>query len=88
MGLFEKLFGGRPKEKQDSYETFRLLNGYTPHFSSFGGSVYEYRSQNEDHNYSKEGIGCNRLQELGKRNHGFVAFLSAGEKKIPMNVCP
>ena len=42
MGLFDRIFGNRPKvDKENVYETFRMLNGYTPHFTSFGGSVYE-----------------------------------------------
>ena len=41
MGLFDKIFGNRPKEKIEGYDTFKLLNGYSPHFTSFGGSVYE-----------------------------------------------
>lgn len=40
MGLFEKIFGRRPKEK-DQYETFRLLNGYKPAFTSRSGGIYE-----------------------------------------------
>lgn len=41
MGLFDKIFGNRPKA-QGKYEgTFKLLNGYTPHFTTWGGSVYE-----------------------------------------------
>ena len=41
MGLFDKLFGHRPKPAGDFQGEFRLLNGYAPHFTSFGGSVYE-----------------------------------------------
>lgn len=42
MGLFERLFGDRPKVKENSLrEEFKMLNGYTPHFSSFSGGVYE-----------------------------------------------
>ena len=42
MGLFDRIFGNRPKEpKERVQETFRMLNGYTPRFTSFGGSVYE-----------------------------------------------
>lgn len=40
MGLFDRIFGNRPKEKQN-YEVFRMLNGYTPAFTSFSGSIYE-----------------------------------------------
>ena len=41
MGLFDKLFGNRPKPQGDYQGTFKLLSGYTPHFTTFGGSVYE-----------------------------------------------
>jgi len=42
MGLFDFIFKNRPKEPKGArVETFRMLNGYTPHFSSYGGSVYE-----------------------------------------------
>ena len=42
MGLFDKIFGNRPKEPKERYqETFRMLDGYTPRFTSFGGSIYE-----------------------------------------------
>ena len=41
MGLFEKIFGNRPKEKGRYEGGFKMLNGYVPHFSSFGGSIYE-----------------------------------------------
>ena len=41
MGLFDWLFGNRPKE-QGKYEgSFKMLNGYTPHFSNFSGEIYE-----------------------------------------------
>lgn len=40
MGLFDRLFGKRPKVK-GQYETFRMLNGYTPTFTTRGGGVYE-----------------------------------------------
>lgn len=41
MGLFDFLFGNRPKEKEKYAEAFKMLDGYTPKFTSFGGSVYE-----------------------------------------------
>ena len=42
MGLFTWLFGDRPKPKEREYEGFfKLLEGYRPHFTSFGGEVYE-----------------------------------------------
>ena len=41
MGLFDIIFGSRPKPKGDYEGVFRVLNGYTPHFTSWGGSIYE-----------------------------------------------
>lgn len=41
MGLFDKLFGRAPKPRGDYEGTFRLLNWYTPRFTSFEGGMYE-----------------------------------------------
>lgn len=40
MGLFEKLFGRKEPEER-RVETFRLLDGYLPHFRSWSGAIYE-----------------------------------------------
>lgn len=40
MGLFERLFGHRPRARGD-VQTFKMLNGYAPAFTSFTGSIYE-----------------------------------------------
>lgn len=42
MGLFDWLFGNRPKEPEKKYEgAFKMLTGHDPHFSSWNGSLYE-----------------------------------------------
>lgn len=41
MGLFDVFFKNRPKEKGKYDGTFTMLNGYTPHFTTFNGSIYE-----------------------------------------------
>ena len=41
MGLFSKIFGNRPKEKGAYQGFFKLLNGYEPRFTSWGGGIYE-----------------------------------------------
>lgn len=41
MGLFDVIFGHRPKEHGQYEGTYRLLTGYTPRFTSWGGSIYE-----------------------------------------------
>ena len=41
MGLFDLIFKNRPKEKGKYEGVFKMLNGYTPQFTSFNGSIYE-----------------------------------------------
>ena len=41
MGLFDRLFGNRPKTKERYAEAFKMLNGYTPRFTTWGGEIYE-----------------------------------------------
>ena len=42
MGMLEKIFGRReqPAALQNA-KTFRLLEGYTPAFTTWRGSIYE-----------------------------------------------
>ena len=40
MGLFDFLFKNRPKPV-GKFDTFKMLNGYTPKFTSHSGGVYE-----------------------------------------------
>lgn len=41
MGLFDFLFKNRPKERGEYHGVFKMLNGYTPHFTTWGGELYE-----------------------------------------------
>ena len=41
MGLFDKIFGKRPEPKGKYEGDFKMLTGYTPHFTRWGGSLYE-----------------------------------------------
>ena len=41
MGLFDVLFKNRPKERGEYKGIFKMLNGYEPRFTNFGGEVYE-----------------------------------------------
>lgn len=40
MGLFDRLFGSRPKP-EGKEETVKMLTGYEPAFHRFGGDIYE-----------------------------------------------
>jgi HK97 family phage portal protein len=41
MGLFDKIFGNRPKPQGEYKGEFKLLNGYVPRFTSYNGELYE-----------------------------------------------
>ena len=41
MGLFDRIFGHRPKVDERVEETFKMLDGYVPRFTSFNGGIYE-----------------------------------------------
>ena len=41
MGLFEAIFKNRPRVQEKYEGAFKMLNGYTPHFTTWGGNVYE-----------------------------------------------
>ena len=41
MGMFDWLFGNRPKPNEKNAEAFKMLNGYTPVFHNWQGSIFE-----------------------------------------------
>lgn len=41
MGIFDWLFKRSPKPSGEYRGTYKMLTGYEPHFSRFGGNVYE-----------------------------------------------
>lgn len=41
MGLFDVLFKNRPKPTGDYKGEWRLLTAYEPHFTTYGGNIYE-----------------------------------------------
>ena len=41
MGLFDIFLKNRPKVKQENIKAFKMLNGYEPKFTSWGGELYE-----------------------------------------------
>ena len=41
MGLFERIFGRRTESAKVARQTFQLLDGYTPSFTTWSGSIYE-----------------------------------------------
>lgn len=41
MALFDFLFKNRPKVDNGKFQAFKMLNGYEPHFTTWGGEIYE-----------------------------------------------
>ena len=41
MGLFDAIFKNRPKPVGEYKGEWKMLNGYEPHFTTFGGNIYE-----------------------------------------------
>lgn len=41
MGLFDIFLKNRPKVKDEKLQAFKMLNGYQPKFTSWGGEIYE-----------------------------------------------
>jgi hypothetical protein len=41
MSLFDIFLKNRPKERIEQVQTFKMLNGYQPHFTTWGGEIYE-----------------------------------------------
>lgn len=41
MSLFDIFLKNRPKKNDDNAVIFKMLNGYTPKFTSWGGEIYE-----------------------------------------------
>ena len=41
MGLFDIFLKNRPKVNQEKMQAFKMLNGYEPKFTTWGGEIYE-----------------------------------------------
>lgn len=41
MSLFDVFLKNRPKKNESNAQVFKMLNGYTPKFTSWGGEIYE-----------------------------------------------
>lgn len=87
MGLFDFLFANRPKVKEKNETVFKMLNGYTPHFTTWGGSVYESQLIRAAINARAIHISKLRVETLGaarpalqnKLKHGPNQFQTWGQ---------
>lgn len=82
MGLFDFLFKRTPKPEGEYHGEVRMLNGYEPHFSRFGGNIYESELVRASINAIATHIsklqvtvtGSARPSLVGKLSHGPNAF--------------
>ena len=82
MGLFDKIFGNRPKPKGDFGGTFKLLNGYTPRFTSFSGGVYESELIRSAINSRATHISKLQVQMIGSARPALQAKMKHGPNEF------
>lgn len=87
MGLFDKIFGKRPEPKGKYEGNFKMLTGYTPHFTRWGGSLYESELIRAAINARANHISKLKVEIMGsakpalqnKLKHGPNAFQTWGQ---------
>ena len=82
MGLFDVLFKNRPKP-QGKYEgIFKMLNGYTPHFTTWGGELYESELIRAAINARATHIGKLKVETQGAARHALQTKLRHGPNQF------
>ena len=65
MGLFDKIFGRAPKPTGRYEGAWKMLNGYTPHFTSWSGGIYESELIRAAINARATHIGKLKIETIG-----------------------
>ncbi len=78
MSLFDKIFGRAPKPRGNYDGVFKMLNGYTPRFTNFGGSVYESELVRSAINALAVNIGKLKVETTGSAKKGLQEKLRRG----------
>lgn len=82
MGLFDKLFGNAP-EPQGKYEgIFKLLDGYTPRFTSWSGGLYESELVRSAINARATHIGKLKVETFGSAKRSLQIKLAHGPNEF------
>ena len=79
MGLFDKFFKGSPEPKGHFEGRWKLLSGYTPHFTHYTGSIYESEQSRAAINARATHISKLKVEILGTARPALRAKL----KKAP-----
>ena len=82
MGLFDLIFKNRPKERGTYQGSYQLLNGYMPHFSQWGGDVYESELIRAAINARATHISKLRIEMLGAARPALRAKLQHAPNEL------
>lgn len=82
MGLFDFLFKNRPKPEGQYEGDFKMLDGYRPHFTSFGGSVYESELIRAAINARATHISKLKVETMGAARPALQNKLSHGPNQL------
>ena len=82
MGLFQKIFGNRPKPEGKYEGVFKLLNGYTPHFTSWPGGIYESELIRAAINIRATHIGKLTVETFGSARPALQSKLKRGPNEF------
>jgi hypothetical protein len=82
MSLFDKLFGRAPKPAGEYDSFFRMLNGYVPRFSSWGGCIYESELVRASINALATNIGKLKVETTGAAKRSLQDKLRRGPNQF------
>ena len=78
MALFDFLFKNRPKVNNEKLQSFKMLNGYEPKFTSWGGEIYESALVRAAIDTRARHISKLKVETFGTANISLQKKLAAG----------
>lgn len=82
MGLFDKIFGKKTEPKGQYMGEYRMLNGYTPAFHRFDGSIYESELVRAAINAIAVQCGKLKVEVLGAAKPALQTKLKKGPNEL------
>lgn len=82
MGLFDVLFKNRPRPRGEYEGFFKLLDGYTPHFTTWGGGLYESELVRAAINARATHISKLKVEMKGSAKQALQAKMKHGPNKF------
>lgn len=82
MGLFDYFLKNRPKVNQEKIQAFKMLNGYEPKFTSWGGEIYESELVRAAINARAVHVGKLKVDILGSAKPALRSKLEKGPNQL------